>query len=351
MDSRFHTLDAMRGIAAIAVVIMHAGEVLHLHTFHYAYMAVDFFFVLSGFVLARAYEDKLKQGLAGRTFLEMRLIRLYPLFAVGVALGIFCMIGKIAVRDVTALAPVDAAIALVCNALMLPALTSPAQLFPYDPPAWSLFFEIVINGVFGFFLYRVPSALIGAVCAVIGLAFLVAIRQANYGDLGSSWDSLDVGLMRVGFSFPLGLVLARLFRKTRPRRSPLAYGVLAALAIVLCLALPVRFDWVYDTSCVLVVLPVLVWLGARYEMPVSGLGPLLGDTSYPLYAIHFPILQIVSFALVTRLHAPAVIVALVFVPSAFFLARLASRYFDVPVRVWLSRKYHLRKTALPSTVG
>jgi peptidoglycan/LPS O-acetylase OafA/YrhL len=312
-------------------------------------MAVDFFFLLSGFVLGRSYEQKLTNDLSGEKFFEIRLIRLYPLFALGVALGAVCMVGKSAVHDPTALASVPAVIAFLCNALMLPASTSPTLLFPYDPPAWSLFFEIVINGAFGFLLYRLPSALVGLVCAMTGLAFLFVIHQYNYGDLGSAWNSIFVGLMRVVFSFPLGMVLARLLRKTAPQRSHIAYGVLAALVVILGLALPVRFDWLYDMLAVLILFPALVWLGSQYELPTPVLGPLLGEISYPLYAIHYPILQVTTFVLFREMHISGIILAITFLPAVCLLALLTSRYFDVPVRSWLSYKYHLRKTAMPST--
>jgi peptidoglycan/LPS O-acetylase OafA/YrhL len=200
---------------------------------------------------------------------------------------------------------------------MLPALTSPTVLFPYDPPAWSLFFEIVINGAFGFVLYRMPSALIVVICAVLGLVFLIAIKHTGYGDVGAQWNAIDLGLLRVGFSFPVGIVLARLFGKSRSRRSPISYGVLAGLTIALTIAIPIRFEWIYDVSAVLIVLPALVWFGAVYELPVNTLGKVLGDTSYPLYSIHFPILQIVSFSLVRTMHISAVAVTVIFVPAFF----------------------------------
>jgi peptidoglycan/LPS O-acetylase OafA/YrhL len=167
---RFHTLDAMRGIAAIAVVIFHVGTVMGLQVCKSGYLAVDFFFVLSGFVLARAYEMTLKSELSFWRFIAMRLIRLYPLLALGVLFGAITVVGQIAEHSPTALNSAAASAAFVFNALMLPAVTSPG-LFPFDGPAWSLFFELVINAIFAAILYRTNSSLIAIFCVASGALY------------------------------------------------------------------------------------------------------------------------------------------------------------------------------------
>jgi len=349
-EQRFHSLDAMRGIAAIAVVILHIGDVMHLQTFHYAYLAVDFFFGLSGFVLARAYESKLRSSLPSLRFLEMRVIRLYPLFALGIIFGAINVAGQIAAHSPTALSPFGAVGALVMNALMLPALSSPASLFPLNGPAWSLFFEMVINVVFAVILYRLASSLLAVICAVVGALYLSSILYLGHADVGMYWSNIGLGLLRVGFSFPVGVLLARLYGKTAKIPSAFSLVPMMVLGTMMAVVLPSRFDRAYDVIAIFLVMPVILWLGAIYEMPerLKKIGAFLGDVSYPLYAIHFPLLQTFSYIFARKLHLPGGIVATVFVVGVIWLAWFLSHHFDVPVRRWLSARSKLRATAIPA---
>jgi peptidoglycan/LPS O-acetylase OafA/YrhL len=80
---QFATLDGLRGVAAIAVTSLHFRFELGKFLLPHSYLAVDFFFVLSGFVLAYAYEDRLSEGMKPIQFLRLRVIRLYPLYLIG----------------------------------------------------------------------------------------------------------------------------------------------------------------------------------------------------------------------------------------------------------------------------
>src|SRR4051812_23930437 len=87
--SRFLTLDALRGVAALIVFIRHSGPQFGLSAVEYSasHMAVDLFFVLSGFVLANAYESKLVDGTLGVSrFMLLRYIRLFPLYLLAMVL-------------------------------------------------------------------------------------------------------------------------------------------------------------------------------------------------------------------------------------------------------------------------
>ena len=347
-DQRFHSLDAMRGFAAIAVVILHIGDVMHLQTVHYAYLAVDFFFVLSGFVLARA-ESRLRSSLSSLRFLEMRVIRLYPLFALGIIFGAINVIGQIVAHSPTALSPASAVGAFAMNALMLPAVNSRTSIFPLNGPAWSLFFEMVINIAFAFFLYRLKSLPLAILCAVVGALYLFGILRVGHADVGMYWSNIGLGLLRVGFSFPLGVLLARAYNKTTKVPSPLSLVPIVMLAVMMAVVLPPRFDRLYDVIAIFVAMPMLMWLGAIYELPkrLEKIGALLGDISYPLYAIHFPLLQTLSYIFVRKLHLPGPLFAAAFVPGVIWLAWFLSHHFDVPVRRWLSARSKLRATAMP----
>jgi len=345
---RYHALDAMRGIAALGVVIFHIGDQLHQRLFPHAYLAVDFFFMLSGFVLARAYEERLKTSLSAPRFVEMRLIRLYPLFALGVLLGTARVVSRVMDAAPHSMTAAGAFIAFFANMLMLPAWASPDVLFPFDVPAWSLFLEILINIAFAVVLYRLASRFLACFCLAAGALLFWAIFHQGYNDLGALWSTAGFGLLRVGFSFLLGILLARM-RMAAKSNSPMALLPLIALALLLAAPWPAGFGAQIDAIAVFVAMPLLLWAGARTELPQSWqpVGAVLGDISYPLYAIHFPLLQIFFHVFFRTLHLPAVLAGVLFVAGVAWLSWYLAHRFDAPVRRWLSGRMRLRPAAMP----
>jgi len=345
---RYHALDAMRGIAALAVVVFHIGDDLHQRLFPHAYLAVDFFFMLSGFVLARAYEKRLRTSLSAARFLEMRLIRLYPLFALGVLLGTARIVSRVMDAVPHSMTTMGAMVAFAMNLLMLPAPTSPDVLFPFDVPAWSLFLEIVINIAFAVVLCRMAFRVLAFFCLAAGALLFLAISHQGFNDLGALWSTAGFGLLRVGFSFLLGMLLARMPGEER-RPSPMALLPLAALALLLAAPWPVAFGAQIDAIAVFVAMPLTLWAGARTELSPSlqPAGAVLGDISYPLYAIHFPLLQIFFHVFLRTLHLPAGVAGALFVVSMAWLSWYLAHRFDAPVRRWLSGRVRLRPAATP----
>lgn len=350
-DKRFYSLDAMRGIAAFAVVISHIDTVMPPSILHYSYLSVDFFFMLSGFVLARAYVSKLKSSMSVGRFMEVRLIRLYPMFVVGGLLGLMQIAGQIATHSPRAPGGMDALIGIATNALILPDFRSAYMLFPVNVPGWTLFFELVANAIFAMALFRMRSSLLSFICVATGaLSFWGLIHNGN-GDVGWSWPTIGFGVLRVGYAFPLGILLARAFGRTTKHYTSFALLPVGGLAVLLAIDLPDRFDWIYDTAALFIVLPAILWFGARFALPkpLEKFAAILGDVSYPMFAIHFPLLRIAFYVLARRLQLPGVFTAMIFVASCFWLSWLLFHYFDVPVRRWLSARSKLRPAAMPVT--
>jgi peptidoglycan/LPS O-acetylase OafA/YrhL len=88
----FNTLDGIRGLAAILVVIFHAEQFFGARPFPKSYLAVDVFFLLSGAVVANAYEHRLQSDMSLARFTWLRIVRIYPLYLLGTVLGVVAVI-------------------------------------------------------------------------------------------------------------------------------------------------------------------------------------------------------------------------------------------------------------------
>ena len=326
--ARYVTLDGMRGLAAIAVALFHFDIFLMPH----GYVAVDFFFVLSGFVLYRSYLPKVREGLGVGRFMVQRFARLYPLFLLGLMLGFAVALQQIWVADPQAPSPNDLMTTMVFNGLMLP---SPAGLpyYPLNVPSWSLFFEIVANLALILLIFRLPRVVLAAVCVVAAIGMVPIIWDNGSGNIGALWGEHAIALMRTAFSFTLGVIIAML-PEGHLRRSSWV-GVLCIAAIGVLLAMPMPREWfaAYDLAIILVCSPVLVYLGSRIE-PTRFAAPaaaFIGEVSYALYAVHWsfiePMRSVVRHVGLTPLPAAALFLS-VMVTAAW----MAVRWYDLPLR-------------------
>lgn len=149
-------LDCLRGVAALSVVILHWFEGNGYLLFHNSLLAVDFFFMLSGFVIAYSYEHKLKEGLSFSHFMLLRLIRLYPLILVGIVLGTIRFLVKVSIGSDPSFGYLEIMKLVMLNIFMLPYSVAggAASLFPLDNALWSLFFEFIAYILYAWILYR-----------------------------------------------------------------------------------------------------------------------------------------------------------------------------------------------------
>ena len=348
-EKRSFTLDAMRGVCALAIVTSHLGLMLPPERMQYSYLGVDFFFMLSGFVLARAYEPKLKQALSPWRFMELRLIRLYPLFFFGLSLGLAYAICQMLGGGRNAPEPVQAVLAYAQGLLMLPDIVSHKYLFPLNGPSWTLFLEILVNIVFAFVLFRLRSALLVLLSIASAAFYLWHHARLGSGNVGWAWSTFPIGVARAFFAFPLGLVLGRAVDAKRARISRLAILPVLLLAFVLFIGPPARFDLLFDAVAIFVVLPAIVWLGAMLQPPksVRGFCETAGDISYPLFVLHYPLMRGTFALLVQRELLPGWMAVVFFVPAMIGFAWLVFHRLDVPVRRWLSAWSKVRPTAMP----
>jgi peptidoglycan/LPS O-acetylase OafA/YrhL len=303
---RFLTLDGMRGLAALLIMVFHLHGLFGYLPIQ-SYLAVDLFFVLSGFVLAEAYGARLSAGLPWRSFLRIRLARFYPLYLLGTLLG--ALLAWLSPNPNWG----EPWWALPFSLLMLPSPFT-GVLFPFVVPAWSLFLELGINAAWAwlrrFLNTRALAWGLGLSAASLAAA---GLRQAGVDPTGhwSSKGGLDAGYhwslgqawiaaSRVAFSFGLGLLLHRLPRTRLPRLPP--WLLLGLLGLLFCAPIPLGAagrPW-FDLGFALLASPALVLLGSASE-PQSPWGQRLfarlGIISYPLYVLHTVVGGLLSWAL------------------------------------------------------
>ena len=311
----YDLLDGLRGVAALLVLWYHvfegyafaAGSPI-IETANHAYLAVDFFFILSGFVIAYAYDDRLGKSMPAGQFFKRRLIRLHPMVMMGAVLGAVTFLIQGSVQwDGTHIATSAVMIALLCAMFFIPALPGCSyevrgngEMFPLNGPAWSLFFEYLGNLLYALFIHRLGNKALAVwtVLMGIGLGYFTITDFSGYGCLGVGWtlDAVNFtgGLLRMLFPFSLGMLVCRHFKPAKVRGAfwicTLSLIVLFHIPFIPGLE-PVCYNGIFEMACIALVFPALVWLGASgttTDRFSSGVCKFLGDISFPVYIIHYP---------------------------------------------------------------
>jgi len=292
----FAVLDGMRGIAAICVVIFHFSEMViwdysKLWIGH-GFLAVDFFFCLSGFVLGYAYDDRIAEMGLGR-FLKARLIRLQPMVVFGAVLGLLAFYAN-PFGIPPGYGPGRMALLFAASVLMIPYGVMQERshnLFGLNAPSWSLFWEYVANLIFGLVLYRMGRKTLAALTLLA--AALLCWTGYRAGDLSGGWSSRNFweGGVRVAFSFCAGLLVYRSGWRPRARLGFVGLGLLLVLALVMPYT---KGAWVREAAVVILYFPLLVALGAGAEVTpkMERLCRISGELSYPLYMTHYAVIWI-----------------------------------------------------------
>jgi peptidoglycan/LPS O-acetylase OafA/YrhL len=364
----YHLLDGLRGVAALLVLWYHIHEgfafasgVPAIEGISHGYLAVDFFFMLSGFVIAYAYDDRLGKSMSLCGFFKRRLIRLHPMVVMGAIVGMvsFLMVG--CQKWDGSHAPISSVmIALLCAMLFIPTVPGGVaevrgngEAFPLNGPAWSLFFEYIGNIIYAFVLRRLSNRWLTVLVVAlgIGLGAFACLDVSGYGNIGVGWTMADggfwYGLLRMSFPFTMGMWLLRNVKLVRIKG---AFWICAA-ALVVFLYVPnitgdgtLCLNGIYETVCLVLLFPVVVWIGAGGD--TNGLSAkvckFFGDISFPLYIIHYPVMYYFYAWMIdnkkytleeTWLESTAVCLLCVLMAYAFL------KLYDEPIRKWLAKKF------------
>ena len=373
----YNILDGLRGAAALMVVWYHVFEGYAfaegtngveggglINVFNHGYLAVDFFFMLSGFVISYAYDDRWNQMSMG-DFFKRRLVRLHPMIVMGAIIGLTTFLLGGGVKwdgSVTPMSGVALAFFLTC--LFIPAwpgamheVRGNGEMFPLNGPSWSLFFEYIGNICYALFIRKLSTKALSWLVAVLGVVYIwfSVGNVSGYESIGVGWtvgDSVNIfgGFLRMMFPFSLGMLLARNFKPVRVR------GIFW-LAIVLLFALfsvpffpsvgGICVNGIFEMCCIMLIFPVIVWLGASgvtTDKASTGVCKFLGDLSYPLYIVHYPVMYLFYAWLIKNQLYTVVdtwqMVLLVFAVN-ITLAIVALKLYDEPVRRWLAAKLRI----------
>lgn len=364
----YELLDGLRGVAALLVVWYHvfegyafAGGTL-IESINHGYLAVDFFFILSGFVIGYAYDDRWGRSLTMKNFFKRRLIRLHPMVIMGAVLGVvtFCIQGGVQ-WDGTHVATSMIMLALLCAMFFIPAypgagyeVRGNGEMFPLNGPSWSLFFEYIGNLLYALFIHRLSTRMLTAFVVLLGagLACFAIFDVSGYGNMGVGWtlDAVNFlgGLLRMLFPFSLGMLLSRNFRPVKVRGAFwICTAVLLALFVVPYLegTEPICWNGLYEAFCIIVVFPLLIILGASgntTDKVSTGICKFLGDISYPLYITHYPFMYLFYAWLIKNEYftfGETWQVALCVYVWNIVVAYLCLKLYDEPVRRWLTRRF------------
>lgn len=355
----YDLLDGLRGVAALTVVcflLFEAYATSHLdQRINHGYLAVDFFFILSGFVVGYAYDDRWTK-MTVREFLTRRLVRLQPMVVIGALIGAVMFYTQgCPVWDVSAVPVAMLLVATLMNAFMIPAtpgaeIRGVGEMYPLNGPAWSLFFEYIGNVLYALFIRRLSTRALAVLVAAAGCGLAAFSVWGPLGDIcvgfSLTGENIVGGSLRLLFAFPAGLLLSRVFRPVRVRG---AFWI-GTLAVVALASVPriggsehLWMNGVYDALCAVVLFPLIVWIGASgktTDRVTSRICKFLGDISYPLYMVHYPFIYLYyawvkneNLTFGQSLPGAAALVA-----GSVALAWLCLRFYDEPVRRFLSKR-------------
>ena len=359
--NHYEALDGLRGVAALLVVAFHTLEpndygIRFKQIINHGYLAVDFFFLLSGFVVAYAYDDRWPR-MSQWDFYKRRLIRLQPMIVMGSLIGAaFFYFQRGSAFPLIATTPWWKMLAVMlfgCTLLPLPTqfdIRGWNEMHPLDGPAWSLFFEYVANILYAVWLRKLSTRWLSVLTGLSAL-FLIHMLVTGEGDAIGGW-ALDAAQLHIGFARLLFPFLAGMLLMRSGKRIHLRGGFyLCSVLLLICFSLP-RFGgtnrlWInglYEAACIILVFPVIVAIGAGSLQATTVSNRLcrtLGDISYPLYLTHYPLIYVYTawIAQGQRSVGQRAGWGILLWLTAVAMGYACLKLYDEPVRAWLSRRF------------
>ena len=402
-------LDGLRGAAALMVLWYHvfegfafAGGTM-IETFNHGHLGVDFFFMLSGFVISYAYDDRWKttrpqdykttsqcqksesvsesvSKVNVWSFFKRRLIRLQPMVVMGAVIGLITYLIQGGVRwDGTAMSFHWIMMAFFLAIFLIPVhpgapydIRGNGEMYPLNGPSWSLFFEYIGNILYALFIRKLSNRSLAFLCGITGILWIAFVTYdiSGYDMIGIGWtlDAVNFsgGLLRMLFPFTLGMLMSRRFRDKRRKANDkrlmakdkcqslsqclsqslsLSLFYFSIIVMFVLFSMPyitktgsVSLNGIYELSCIILVFPAIIWFGAKANITSSfttKLCKFLGDISYPLYIVHYPVMYLFySWLIDNELYTLGATwpVVLLVMATNIALAYACLKLYDEPVR-------------------
>ncbi len=356
----YKILDGLRGVAALMVVAFHIFEANATSHFdqiiNHGYLAVDFFFLLSGFVIGYAYDDRWENMSIGN-FFKRRLIRLQPMVIMGMIIGAICFyfqdsilwptIHDVPIWKMLLVMFIGFTLIPVPSSLDIRGWT---EMHPLNGPGWSLFYEYIANIFYALIVRRFSKTLLSLLVFLSALALIHLSVTSPKGDIIGGWslepEQLHIGFSRVMYPFFAGLLLFRTAKVIQLKNAFL----ICSLLLVFVFSFPriggegnLWMNGLYDSLTVIVIFPLIVFIGAsgKIESEISSkVCKFFGDISYPIYITHYPLIYIYTGWVASNkvsLKEALPYGILTFI-SSIVLAYLSLKIYDEPVRKWLKNK-------------
>lgn len=366
---RYEILDGLRGVASVIVVIFHIFESYSAgpayQFINHGYLAVDFFFVLSGFVIGYAYDDR--WGKMGTwSFFKRRLVRLHPMVVFGTVVGIcFYYLGQCGLFPQIGNIPAwKVILAFVMGCLMIPCgprmdIRGWGEFNSFNGPNWSLTWEYLGNILYAFIFRRLPNIILGILVAAAGFLTLDLCLNLNvfglltearnsqmYTPIGG-WsltsEQVYIGMTRLFYPFLAGLLLSRIGKRIRIQ------GGFWWCSVILAVVLSIPcvggegsiLNGIYNAFCIIVIFPLIVMIGAGSVIngaKGNRICDFLGQISYPLYITHYPLMYVQMCWVYSHPDAPLfahLTMNIGVVVLSVFIAWAALKLYDIPLRAWL----------------
>ena len=366
---RYDILDGLRGVAALMILLYHVFNDAKsfyvwptpVNEFYHSFLGVDFFFILSGFVMGYAYDRQWGKDMNLGGFIKRRLIRLHPMVVMGVLIGAAAFaIQGFTKWDGTEVTMQAFMLSVLLGLFLIPSPTNievrgNTEIFPLNGPHWSLFFEYIGSLLYGLLLHRLSTKWlrVWVACSIISIAGFALLTED--GGIAYGWSSEPVnlwgGALRMLYAYPMGLLMARVFRERQPKPLHAPMFLLCSLGLIVLLGLPFLgnkdVETIYQLVCIFSFFPTIIWYGARgivsgwQQQAVSFLGRL----SYPLYAIHFPLIYLYITWVGRDGHpyegySQPWLPALLTITASLLIATLCLLFYDEPLRNRLNKKHH-----------
>ncbi|EHQ26719.1 acyltransferase family protein [Mucilaginibacter paludis] len=360
--NHYQILDGLRGVAALLVVAFHIMEAFadgnrFKQIINHGYLAVDFFFLLSGFVVAYAYDDRWAK-MSVWDFYKRRIIRLQPMLIAGTIIGavlfyfqaseVFALIAQTPLWQML--------LVMLVGFTLIPLPVSMdirgwQEMHPLNGPAWSLFFEYIANILYALVIRKFSKKALAVFVLLAACLLIHYTVMGPRGDVIGGWslngDQLNIGFTRMLYPFFAGVLLSRMDKLIHIKGAFMICSLI--VAIVLCMPRigdeqHLWMNGLYESLVIIVVFPVVIAIGAGGTLNgfyANKLCRLLGDISYPIYITHYPLIYLYTAWVVS--HKVPITMGLavgsLLLIVAVTIAYACLKWYDEPMREWLKTKW------------